>query len=304
MLELSKKILESYQIRKTKKQKDEFIEFLQTELKDYPIHVEEGGLFKSRNIMIGDLKNSKIILGAHYDTAPVLPIPNFLTPKNKLVYFLYILLLVFGFIIIELLTMFTISFFTDNELLYLLVYFGLLIFILGWMFVGKANKHTANDNTSGVITLIEALHNEKIKDQVCCVFFDHEEVGLIGSAVFAKKHKKELENKLLFNFDCVSDGDTIMLILSKTALQEENKMTSAFQSNEQKQFFITKSSNTMYPSDQKNFKHHVGVATFKKNKWFGYYIDKIHTKKDVNFDEKNIETILNGLENYITCNAE
>ena len=62
------------------------------------------------------------------------------------------------------------------------------------MFVGKANKHTANDNTSGVLTLIEALHEDELKD-VCCVFFDHEEVGLFGSRFFYKKHKEELRIK-------------------------------------------------------------------------------------------------------------
>ena len=299
MHEISKKILDKYQVRKTKKQKTEFIEFLKSEL-NTEIMIEEGGISKSRNLIIGDLNNSKYILAAHYDTAPELPIPNFLTPKNYLFYFLYMFLIIMLFMAIEIVLQVLLFLFTDNEFIHMAVYFGTLIFMLVWVFVGKANKHTANDNTSGVITLIEALHNEKIKDKVCCVFFDHEEIGLLGSAYFNKKHKKELENKLLFNFDCVSDGDTIMMILSKTALNEEENIKNAFIRNENKNFLITKSSNTIYPSDQKNFKNHVGVAAFKKNKLCGYYMNRIHTKKDIIFDEMNIEMIIKGIENYVS----
>lgn len=299
MHEISKKILDEYQVRKTKKQKTAFIEFLKKEFNN-EIIIEEGSFPKSRNLIIGDFNKSKYILAAHYDTAPVLPVPNFLTPKSYLFYFLYMLLLVILFLSIEILLQVILFLFTDNEMIHMLVYFGVLLFMIGWMFMGKANQHTANDNTSGVITLIEALHNEKLKENVCCVFFDHEEIGLFGSAYFNRKHKKELENKLLFNFDCVSDGDTIMMILSKTVLKEEENLQKAFIGNEKKNFFITKSSNTIYPSDQKNFKHHVGIASFKRNKIFGYYMDRIHTKKDIIFDEMNISLIIQGLENYIS----
>ncbi len=297
MKELSKKILDTYQVRKTRKQKTEFIELLQKEL-NHKITIEEGGLFKSRNIIVGDLENSKIVLGAHYDTQPVLPFPNFLTPKNMIVYILYMIVFIFIFLGIQFLFEFVIISLTNNTGLGILA--GLLwcVFFLGWMFVGKANKHTANDNTSGVLTLIEAIHEEDLKD-VCCVFFDHEEIGLFGSALFYKKHKELLKDKLVFNFDCVGDGDTIMMILSKTALKEESKLKESFVSDSHKEVIITKASNTLYPSDQMSFKHYVGVAAFKKHKIIGYYMDKIHTIKDINCDENNINFIINGLKEYI-----
>ena len=299
MQEISKEILEKYQIRKTKKQKDAFIDFLKTEF-NKEIKIEEGGFLNSRNLIVGDLEKSDYVLAAHYDTAPVLPIPNFLTPKSYFFYFLYMLFIIVLFTSVEIVLQVILFFFTENEWIHLIVYFGIYLFFLGWIFVGKANKHTANDNTSGVITLIEAMHNESIKEKACFVFFDHEEVGLFGSAYFNKIHKKELENKLLFNFDCVSDGDTIMMILSKTALKEQEKIQNAFVGNDKKSFLVTQSKNTIYPSDQKNFKHHVGVAAFKKSKICGYYMNRIHTNKDVIFDEMNIDVIIKGLENYIS----
>lgn len=297
MKELSKKILEHYQVRKTRKQKTEFIELLQKEL-NQEIIIEEGGILKSRNIIVGDLENSKIVLGAHYDTQPVLPFPNFLTPKNMIVYLLYMIVFVMFFLGIQFLVEFVIISLTDNIGLGILGGFLWCIFFLGWMFVGKANKHTANDNTSGVLTLIEAIQDEDLKD-ICCVFFDHEEAGLFGSSFFNKKHKELLKDKLVFNFDCVGDGNAIMFVLSKSALKEESKLKESFVSDAHNEVIITKSSNTLYPSDQMSFKHHVGVAAFKKHKIIGYYMDKIHTIKDTTCDENNIKFIINGLKEYM-----
>lgn len=114
MQELSKKILEEYQVRKTRKQKTELIEFLRKELKEHEVTIEEGGFCKNRNIVVGNFENSKYILGAHYDTAPVIPFPNFLTPKNPLAYLIYILLIAGGFLVIELVLQFIIQKLTDS----------------------------------------------------------------------------------------------------------------------------------------------------------------------------------------------
>ena len=296
---ISKEIFDNYQVRKTKQQKTEFIEFLQNELKGLKFKVETGGVCKSRNIVVGNLEKAKYILTAHYDTAPVLPFPNFLAPKNMIAYLGYCLLLCGLFFIVVVLTTILTTLLFDNEIISLIISEAIMFSLIGYMFIGKANKHTANDNTSGVVTLIEVLHNEKLKDEVCCVFFDHEEVGLFGSSFFAKKHKDILKDKLVINFDCVGDGDTIMLIYSKMATQYKTKLETSFTNRDHKEFLVTSAKTTLYPSDQANFKNNIGVASFKKNKWIGYYMDKIHTSKDTTLDMKNIEVILSGIEVFI-----
>ena len=82
MTELSREILENYQVRKTKKQKNAFIAFMQAHISH--MQVQEMGFPKSRNLVIGDPESAKVILGAHYDTCARLPYPNFITPKKKL----------------------------------------------------------------------------------------------------------------------------------------------------------------------------------------------------------------------------
>ncbi len=299
MTSLSELILSQYQIRKTRKQKTEFIDLLKKELPDHSISIEESSLIHSRNIIVGDVEKADFILAAHYDTQPVLPFPNFLTPKNKLLYFMYATLVGIAFFGITVLIMGISHFlFKDAELSTLIARAVLGIMLLMMMF-GPANKHTANDNTSGVITLIEALHDSDIASKAAFVFFDNEELGLLGSSFFNKKHKEMMKDKLLINFDCVSDGDHIMVILSKPAKEKYlSHFEQTFVSNDTKQIIITDSSNTLYPSDQASFKCSCGVAAFNKNKLFGYYIDKIHTSKDTVFDVQNIQLILKSLKTF------
>ena len=93
---LSKTILENFQTRKTKVQKAQFIKFLVSELDKNGINAnieESGSLIKSRNIVVGNVSKAKVIFTAHYDTAPKLPFPNFITPKNLLFYIFYQILI-------------------------------------------------------------------------------------------------------------------------------------------------------------------------------------------------------------------
>ena len=88
MTELSRKILEEYQIRKSAKQKEDFWCFLLDELRGMGYEAKIEGK-SSKNIVVGDPETAKVIYTAHYDTCPVLPIPNFITPRNFVWYLLY-----------------------------------------------------------------------------------------------------------------------------------------------------------------------------------------------------------------------
>ena len=80
MTEISREILDKYQIRKTGPQKTAFIEFLKGKFPH--LRVEAGGFPKSRNLVVGDPDRAKVIFCAHYDTCAVLPFPNLITPKK------------------------------------------------------------------------------------------------------------------------------------------------------------------------------------------------------------------------------
>lgn len=300
MTDLSRTILETYQIRKTKKQKAAFRQWLCGELTrlGYAPREERGGF--SRNIVVGDPETARVIFTAHYDTCAVLPIPNFITPRNLLWYLLYQLVLV-GI-------MFALAIAAEIGLLLLWedcpvwaaigAVYAVLLFCCWWIMTGPANKHTVNDNTSGVLTLVEiaqALPAQR-RDQVALVFFDNEEKGLFGSTAFAKAHKSVQKNTLVVNFDCVSDGDYLQFFPTAAIKKEQetlSALTRAFPAANGKTTEVVTGFG-FYPSDQARFRRGIGVCALKKNSIFGYYMDRIHTRRDTVLMEENIHLLREG----------
>ncbi|MBQ3049702.1 MAG: M28 family peptidase [Oscillospiraceae bacterium] len=300
MTELSNTILEKYQIRKTKKQKTAFIEFLSRQIPE--LKVEAGGFGSNRNLVVGDVATAKTVLTAHYDTCAVMPVPNLIFPKNIPLSFLYgFAIAVPMLILIGILTyvfdLLVVSSIISPDLAFWLSELSLFLVVAAFFFIiysGKPNRHTANDNTSGVILLCEvyAAMSDEQRQNTALVFFDNEEAGLLGSAYFRKLHRKEMQNKLLVNFDCISDGDHILLMPNRKAhdLYGE-KITDSFNATEEKSISFIKSSRVFYPSDQSGFPIAVGVAAFKRSRIFGLYLDRIHTPRDTVTDERNIELL-------------
>lgn len=311
MTETTKEIFKKYQIRKNKKQKTAFIEYVHSLAKTHGfLFKTEKGILGARNIIVGDPDTAKVVYTAHYDTCPVLPVPNFITPKNILIYILYQLvillvlfpvLFVFGLALGIVLGVLT-ALFELPRLVMLLIELCSIIGIMFILSAGPANKHTANDNTSGVTTLIDIMTDlpEDNKTDVAFVFFDHEELGLLGSMSFASKHKKSMKNKLLVNFDCVSDGENMLFALRRKARVYKDAIAYAFEDCESVNVDIA-TRGVFYPSDQSNFPCGVGVAALKKSKRLGVlYMDRIHTKKDVIYREENIDYLKNGSIKLVT----
>ena len=297
MTELSQKILAEYQIRKTQKQKTAFIELMQSYFPD--MQIQEGGFPKSRNLIIGDVENAKVLLTAHYDTCAWLPFPNFITPKAPIIAILYSILVTIPPILLSvILVNFLVGLFTNNFWLHYWPSLAASFSLLALMFWGPANKHTANDNTSGVITLCELLMTlrDDTRSKVAFIFFDNEEIGLVGSSYFRSKYKQAAQSTPLINFDCVSDGDYILVAASKTIRAELGaQLDEAFQPTEKKTILLTNAERVYYPSDQMGFKKSVAVAALKRKPVIGYYMDRIHTHMDVIFDKSNIKLLCDSV---------
>ncbi len=306
MTETTKTIFEKYEIRKTKKQKALFRKYVGEYATSLGYQVkEEKGSLGARNIVVGDPEGAKVIYTAHYDTCPRLPFPNFITPKCIWLYLLYQLLITVVLLAVIGVVEFGIGVacaLIENATGFpLFLIFGLplsllpVVVVCGLMLVGPANKHTANDNTSGVTLLLDimtALPQEQ-RAGVAFVFFDLEEVGVLGSASFASAHKGIRKNTLIVNYDCVSDGENILFVLNKRTKQFKDAFAQAFADEEGVKVEIAEKG-VIYPSDQMNFKLGVGVAALKKSKGGLLYMDKIHTKKDVVYRERNIEFLRDG----------
>lgn len=308
MTNTAREVLQRWEIRKNKKQKEDFRAWLCQQLREagYDPQVEKArGLWESNNVVVGDPDKAKLLLTAHYDTCAVLPFPNFITPRSLFWYLAYQILIVVVFFVL----VFAVAFLSGLGVGLLLddsssaaaiaavIGYAALIFGIWWMLDGRANRHTANDNTSGVVTLLEtalALPQE-LRDQVCFVWFDNEERGLLGSGAFAKSHKGAKSSALVVNFDCVSDGDSIQFFPGKKVKKTESiaALREAYTGTEKKTVEVVESFG-FYPSDQAAFTYGVGVCALKKSKIFGWYMDRIHTKRDTVLDEKNIDLLCDG----------
>ena len=296
MTQTDEKVLTEYQVRKTKKQRNAFIEYVKTysDSLGYTNSIEKGS-FGAKNIIVGNPESAKVVYTAHYDTCARLPFPNFITPKNIGIYLIYQLVITIVFMFLPL---FIIGFvcgmlIDDPELgipATMLLSYAWLIAFMYILIAGPANKHTANDNTSGVAVLLNIMAQIQPEDKakVAFIFFDLEEAGLLGSSAYAQKHKKAMKNKLLINFDCVSDGNNILFVLKKGAKEYREILENAYPSKDGFNVEVA-SKGIFYPSDQAQFPCGVGVAALNKSKRGILYMDKIHTKNDTVFDEKNIE---------------
>ena len=245
-----------------------------------------------------------MIFSAHYDTCAALPVPNFITPRNLLFYVCYQLLLIIPlFLAVAILEGVLLAVIVELHapkllLLMPVTSIALCAFFVWWILDGPANRHTANDNTSGVITLLEtalALPEED-REKVCFVFFDNEEKGMFGSAAFTRAHKRAKRETLNINFDCVSDGDFIQFFPGARLKKDGGtlaKIERAFRGRGEKRTEVVRGFG-FYPSDNASFKRGVGVCALKERRIIGYYMDRIHTKKDTVFQEENIALLRDG----------
>lgn len=306
---VSKEILERYQVRMRKKQKTAFIDFLKPKLEaaGYAVAIEKSREFVlTRNIVVGNPETAQYIFAAHYDTQPILPFPVVMTPKSVLMYILTQLLLMIPFMVLLFVPVFLYSLavwslppFPLQAVVVSLGTLVLMVFVFYFLLAGIPNKHTANDNTSGVITLAESMLAlpPALRGRAAFVLFDNEELGMIGAAAFKARHRELMKHAMLVNFDCVSDGDYIGIGLSKTAKKDARlaaDFKAAFQPTEDKTVTLEKGT-FIYTSDQMMFKKTAAVCALQHSKWFGYYMGRIHTARDVVFDERNIELLRDGI---------
>ena len=129
-----------------------------------------------------------------------------------------------------------------------------------------------------------------------------EESGLIGSSVFASKHKKAMKDKPLINFDCVSDGDHFLFVQSGRARKRCGAaLAEAFTDKADTQVTLAGPLGAFYPSDQANFPCGVGVAALNRSPVLGLYMSRIHTAKDTVCREENFRFLLDGARRFLAA---
>jgi len=301
-------LLNQYQVRKTDRQKTAFMSWALDDASAHGIQasVEESGRFiRSRNIVFGDVDKARTIVTAHYDTCAAMLLPNFSTPGCLPLFILEQTILTLGIILCGMLA--------GRGMRVLLtpwmhpILAGICAFAAGFcgaalalflMLAGQANRHTANDNTSGVLLVLLAMRRMKDRPDIAYVLFDNEEKGLFGSQAFMKAHP-QAARRFLLNLDCVGDGDTLLYTGMKGGMRmpQAKRMMHALEETAPKYGMKTVLGDFpkwIYPSDQMIFPHGTAIAALKGKRIL--YMDRIHTRRDTVLEERNIECLLEALE--------
>ena len=299
-------ILKHHPIRKTKEQKEAFRRDVLSLIREFgydgKVEIEKN---KAHNVVFGDPERAKYLISAHYDTPVTIGIPNVCTPCNGFLAGLrYLVAVAFGAgcsggaaLLIQ-----------AGMMIPGIALILLLLCDLWLLRFAPANVNNANDNTSGVVTLLEIARSlpESHREKVCFVLFDLEERGLKGSAAYRKSHKEATEKQILLNLDCVGDGDHILLMPTKklrkdTAFVGKLKYIGGWFGK--KQILTIQKGFCKYNSDHKNFPLAVGISAFHKRKGKGFVLDKIHTKRDTNLEITNVNLLRAALITLISGDA-
>ena len=290
-----KELLARHQVRRSKKQKEAFEAYAASlcRTQGYELRGENcANLLKSRNLIAGDPDKARIIFTAHFDTCARSLFPNLVFPQRKGLTLLAQMPLLLTLVGVTMLSGFLLTRVTDPRIAFLLaylVYWGLFLLII----FGPANPHTANDNTSGVAALFQimAALPEDIKPFAAFIFFDHEEMGKVGSKQYAKAHPGITEGKVLLNLDCVGDGADFLVVAPKKADEAlEALLREAFQDEPGHRAVHCSARNTNYNSDQKSFPNGVAAQACQQGKW-GYFLPRIHTPRDVVCEQSNLDYV-------------
>ena len=298
-------LLKLFPIRKSAAEKSDFRKWLLAELRasGWKAREETYGKFNgSVNVVAGDPEKAVVYLIAHYDTASRMLLPNFISPTNPPAHIAYHFTAAVLMLSAALVLSFAVSFPLNQPGLMLPLFLVLALAILFTSVYGPANRSNANGNTSGVLALLAMARRLERDKRVCFVFLDNNERNLLGASAFRKRHWNEVDNCLFLNFDCVGDGDTILMMPSKRCRWDADLLAAleeAFQgAGEVKTRLITRGL-VYYPSDHRKFRFHVAFAACRRLPGVGYYISRLRTRRDTVLAAENIEVLAEGVERFL-----
>lgn len=308
MLQTPLDVLSQFPVRKSKEQKRLFREAVTCYAREqgYSVKVENGS-FGSRNIVVRNPDEARYLVTAHYDTCARLPFPNWITPCNLLVFWSFQILMSVCILLPPLVVGIAIAWISGKFWLGSAIGYLLIIAILASMLIGPSNPSNANDNTSGVIAVLEMLRTmpENQRKKVCFVLFDLEETGMIGSSSYRKRHKCATDRQLVLYLDCVGDGDCLRMFPTNALRKDRKKLTSLYKACGyfgRKSLLVVEKGKFLYPSDQMLFPYGVGICALRNSK-FGLCLGKINTPKDAVLDHTNINILRAALTTFISCDA-
>ena len=292
--------------RLTRKQKESFLAVIQDELHTLGFETEQTAIRHwgiSNRLLLTQCKNPKVVFMAHYDTPTIMPFG--IAP-------FYVL---FGhtrqvissiFVFVLLIALFALQSWLSAAGFGLLASFLLLaisfLFVIPFFF---PNPHNAEDNTSGVLSLLalsEQIKEQPYKNAVQFVFLDNEEWGLIGSQALKKRWLKTSHLKpdtIVINLDCVSRGSTPLVAYHKDD-HLASQILPFLQRHLPKSIAINMKNTPL--SDNYTFREMGAIDISYAEPSLvpgGYYIPRVHVPSDKDFSPEKTALLIASLTDFL-----
>ena len=285
--------------RFTRKEKDAFLDRCKAEFSRLGYGEHEITVQKSvfgKNLVVGP-PDADTLITAHYDTPGR---TGFLLAADPLVGNLLsqvvTMLLYFGYAILLSIALYYLR--IESSLLRNFLIISPLILAMC-----VKNKDNLNDNTSGVIGVINvAAHvsgNPDLREKCAFVLFDNEERGLFGSLAFSRWRSKNFPAKrksAVINLDCIGCGDIVFLAAHR---KNTTWHTLAEHLENTENIDLVKEINWCYISDNFHFPEGVMLSFVKKSRLGPIYLPNIHTGKDTVCDLEKIKKLSASLFEYL-----
>lgn len=276
-------IFTKYANRFSSKRKQQFRTAAIQEIRSYGHEVTIDKSLFATNIYFGDIE-ARYMLTAHYDTATNMAL-------------VYPFIKYFGARVGQFAILLPILIYANlfPESYFLLLPFLLLVLGIPLLI---PNKYNYNDNTSGVLTILEHAKQNQDNPHFFYALTDNEEKGLFGAKALRKflKKNQRIGKILNINVDCVGCGDYFAITSSMNSKYFDYAHNRCLEYRD-----IKKIKSKLLSSDHILFGNK-GIMLTKVNDAKltpDVYIPNLHTNRDQDFNHANIAETLNFI-NKIT----
>ena len=213
-IKFTKEVLYEFGGRMHRGHKAEFRDFVcdVASLRGFEARVENNLI--AQNVVIGNPEKAEVVVCAHYDTPPRMPSWFIHHQLASIGIGSAVLVGGLGFLVPR----WALANLPPDQVVTLLTGIehgtkaltgALMAYMMG--FLGGENKKNFDDNSSGVLTILNLLEHYKnfpqeAKDKIAFVLLDNEEKFLLGSFTYALRHKKQVKRQEFVNVDCVGVG--------------------------------------------------------------------------------------------------
>lgn len=298
---ICEKITERFPVRKTEEQKQAFRQWVRGEMArlGYSARVTEHDKGRQQNIVVGDPPHAELTITAHYDTPSTIWLPDLQIPRNFPVYLLWQMAVIGLMLLVSLAVGIGVGLATKNGNVMILSFFGAFLVLMLLQLNGFANKNNVNDNTSGVAALLETMARipEENRSKTAFILFDNMEKGRGGSKAYARDHVEMQHTGFVINLDSVGVGDVFLASVPALAKQlpQYAKLEELLAACPDREARFCSSLTTRGNSDFRSFKCGVGITTYRQIAGVGLYLGKLHTARDTQADQGNIDRLADAL---------